>query len=84
MRTAITIGFIIVYFAVFAALATKLAQPDGLRYGGGAGDLAELHLPGGVIVVSYFGVTAATEITEIVKGNSGPDGTTANADTNTQ
>ncbi len=38
----------------------------------------------GVIVVSHFGVTAATEITQIVKGSSGTDSATTNADTDTQ
>ena len=84
MRTAITIGFVVVYFAVFAALATSSRNQTDFDTAVGLEIWQNFTYLVGVIVVSYFGVTAATEITQIVKGSSGSDSTTTNADTNTQ
>lgn len=71
IRSALTIGFIILYFALFAALATsqrnqaQFVTEIGLKLWDNFTYLV------GVIVLFYFGTTAAIEISKHAKNVAG-------------
>lgn len=71
MRTAITSGFVVMYFSLFSALSTSetnRAQFD-TQVGQELWDNFTYLI--GVIVLFYFGATAAIEITKHVKNPAG-------------
>lgn len=71
MRTAITIAFVVSYFSLFAGLATSETNRAQFDTVIGQELWDNFTYLVGVIVLFYFGATAALEATKIVKGTAG-------------
>ena len=70
MRTAIAASFVMVYFAVLAALATSGMNREQIDNAVGEQLWENFSYLVGVIVVFYFGASAAVEVTRSIHGAS--------------
>lgn len=84
MRTAITAAFVVGYFSLFAALATSATNQEQFDTVVGQEIWDNFTYLVGVIVLFYFGATAAVEITKHITAAPGSNAATDTTATTTR